>query len=86
MKTCKPLGKFSGIFMGHLAPHFPQTSRVMEREGHDPIPETISVSAPERTIRQSELDGALQPAGTIPLRVLRIWSGEQLYFTICRHL
>jgi hypothetical protein len=49
--------------MDHLAPTFFHKRRVfMEREGHDPIPETISVSAPDRTIHQSELDGALHPA------------------------
>jgi len=30
----------------------------MERDGHYAIPETISVPAPDRTIHQSELDGA----------------------------
>jgi hypothetical protein len=34
----------------------------MERKRRDSIPETISVSVPDRTIRQSELDGALHPA------------------------
>ncbi len=40
--------------MDHLA--------FMEREGHNAIFETNSVSAPDRTIHQSELDEAFQPA------------------------
>jgi hypothetical protein len=38
MKVCKSLCKFPRIFVGHLAPFFPQPLRVMEKEGMTQFP------------------------------------------------
>ncbi|MFY9910889.1 MAG: KTSC domain-containing protein [Candidatus Sulfotelmatobacter sp.] len=47
--------------MGSFRSAFFHRRHAFMEKGHDPIPETISVSASDRTIDQSELDGALHP-------------------------